>query len=351
MAQKKVALAELFGGVTQSLIEDQRSLNQADEVNHNHGDNMVQTFQTITRALEQKKGWPDSEALAYASRQVAKTATSESSRLYAQNLERASVQFKGKQVDEKGALELLQTLIGGGQQTQQPAPAQPPQQSSSDDLLGSLLGGLGGGNAPAQQPQQPGSDDLLGSLLDGLAGGDSSPKPSQQTQQTDSGDLLGSLLGGMGGSESSPQPSGGGDLLGSLLGGMGGSESSPQPSGGGDLLGSLLGGMGGSGTSQQPSGSGDLMGALLGGLGGGGGSQSSSGQQGGPQGGPQGGFNWQKLLAAGMAYLQAKQQGGSTPQALVQAFTAYSGMGRSPHRTQSTEIVVDSYLRQLNVTQ
>ncbi len=320
MAQKKVALAELFDGVTQSLIEDQRSLNRADEVNHNHGDNMVQTFQTITRALEQKKGRPDSEALAYASRQVAKTATSESSRLYAQNLERASVQFKGKQVDEKGALELLQTLIGGGQAAQQPAQAQPPQQSSSDDLLGSLLGGLGGGNAPAQQPQQTGSDDLLGSLLDGLAGGDSSPKPSQQTQQADSSDLLGSLLGG-----------------------MGGSESSPQQSGAGDLLGSLLGGMGGSGTSQQPSGSGDLMGALLGGLGGGSGSQSSSGQQ--------GGLNWQKLLAAGMAYLQAKQQGGSTPQALVQAFTAYSGMGRSPHRTQSTEIVVDSYLQQLNVTQ
>jgi hypothetical protein len=320
MTQKKVDLVEIFGGVTRSLIEDQSNINRADQVNHSHGDHMVQTFQTITRALEQKKGQPDSEALAYASCQVSKTATSDSARLYAQNLEQASIQFKGKQVDEKGALELLQTLIGGGQAAQQPAPAQQPQQSGSDDLLGSLLGGLGCGNAPSQPQHQTGSDDLLGSLLDGLAGGDSSPVQSQVPQQAEGGDLLGSLLGGMGGGDVSQQPSGGSDLLGSILGGMGG----------------------GSGL-QDASGGSDLMGALLGGLGGGSGSQEGSAQQ--------GGFNWQKLLAAGMAYLQAKQQGGSTPQALVQAFMAFSNMGRSPQRTASTEVVVDSYLRQLNASQ
>jgi hypothetical protein len=317
MNHKKVDLAEIFGGVTQSLIEDQQNLNRADEVNHSHGDHMVQTFQTITRALEQKKDRPDSEALAYASRQVAKTATSDSARLYAQNLQQASVQFKGKQVDEKGALELLQTLIGGEQPAQSSSRVQ-----GSDDLLGSLLGGLGGGTAPSQQPQQTGSDDLLGSLLGGLAGGDSAPKPSQQTQQADTSDLLGSLLGGMGGGEASQQSSAGSDLLGSLLGGMGGGATPSQQS--------------------SQSGSSDMLGALLGGLGGGTSSQSSSGQQ--------GGFNWQKLLAAGMAYLQAKQQGNGTPQALVQAFMTYSGMGRSPHRTESTEVVVSSYLNQLNTT-
>lgn len=330
MTHKKVDLAEIFDGVTRSLIEDQQTINQADQVNHSHGDHMVQTFQTITHALEQKKDRPDSEALAYASRQVAKTATSDSARLYAQNLQQASVQFKGKQVDEKGALELLQTLIGGGQA----APSQQPQQTGSDDLLGSLLGGLGGGNAPAQQPQQSGSDDLLGSLLDGLAGGDSSPKPSQPTQQADTSDLLGSLLSGMGGGEASQQPSGGSDLFGALLGGMGGGSDSTQQAsqaGGSDLMSALLGGLGGGGASQ-----------------GGGGGQGGGGSQGG--GASQGGFNWQKLLAAGMAYLQAKQQGGSTPQALVQAFMSYSGMGRSPQRTASTEVVVDSYLRQLNAS-
>ena len=318
MAQKKVDLANLFGGVTQSLIEDQQNINRADETNHNHGDHMVQTFKTITRALEKKKGRPDSEALAYAARQVSKTATSESARLYAQNLERASIQFKGRQVDEKGAMELLQTLIGGE------PPAQPSSPSrGGEDLLGSLLGGLAGGEAPVQQPQQSGGGDLLGSLL-GSLGGDEAP--AQQTQQPGGGDLLGSLLGGLGGGDTSSQQS--------------------QQSGGADLLGSLLGGMAGAGTpAQQPSqsGTGDLMGALLGGLGGGGGSQGGSGQQ--------GGFNWQKLLAAGMTYLQAKQQGGSTPQALIQAFMTYSGMGRSPHRMQSTEVVVDSYLRQLNTAQ
>jgi len=258
MPQNRVELASLFQAVTQTLAQNQQALNQADEINKNHGTNMVQTFQTITRSLQAKQGKSDSTALDYAAKQLAKNSTSGSGQLYAQGLAQAANQFKGKQVDSKGAMQLLQTLIGGGQSGQQ---AQP---SAGGDLLGSLLGGITGGEQPQQQASQPGGD-LLGALLGGMAGGE---QPQQQASQP-----------------------------------------------GGDMLGGLLGGLTGSGST-------------------------SSGTQ-------QGGLDLGDLLNAGMSFMQAKQSGGSTMQALVQAFAAASGMGGSVHRTQSTELVVSSFLQAL----
>lgn len=213
MAKQKMDLAGIFQAVTQSLAENQHTLDQADDYNHNHGSNMVQTFQTVTNALEKKRDASDSAALAYAAKAVAKQANSGSSQLYAQNLAQAATHFKGKRVDERGALDLLQTLIGG--------------QSS------------GGG---------------------------------------------------------------GGDLLGALLGGMSGTS-------------------GGSASQQQ-----------------------GAAQQGAAQ---QGGLNLGNLLQGALAYMQASQGGASTMEALVQAFVAGSGMGNSRHRTESTQVVVNSFLQAL----
>jgi hypothetical protein len=48
-----------------------------------------------------------------------------------------------------------------------------------------------------------------------------------------------------------------------------------------------------------------------------------------------------------MSYMQAKQQGGSTAQALIQAFMSASGMGKSADRTHSTQLGVNSFLQAL----
>lgn len=276
MTQQSVDLASLFETAAQNLAANQQAINQADGYNGNHGTNMTQTFQTIASALEKKKEASPSAALNYAAKQVGRKATSGSGQIYAQNLSRAAAQFKGRQMDQRGALDLLQTLIGGGQPAAQ-ATAQPAAHTASgDDMLGAMLGG-------------------------------SMPKPSQGQPAAGGADLLGALLGGAG----SGQQSQGGDLLGSLLGGMGGSQ---QSSSSGDMLGSLLGGLSG----NQPA--------------------QASGQ---------GGLDMGDLLNAGMAFMQAKQSGGSMMQAVVQAFMAGSGMGRSPHREQSTELVVNSFLQAL----
>ena len=258
MSHNQVDLANIFGVVTQALAENKQSLNQADQYNQDHGNNMVQTFETITQALQQKQGSSNSTALKYAAKQLSKKVSSSSGQLYAQHLNEAANQFKGKEVDSRGALELLQTLIGGGQASQSAS------QQSSGDPLGILLNSLNTGTQTNQQPTSQNSGDLLGSLLGGLTGGDTS-----QQQSTTSGE----------------------DLMSSLLGGLSGNQ--------------------GSNTAEQ------------------------------------GGFGMQDLLNAGMAYFQAKQQGGSTMQAAAQAFMAGSGMGNNPHRQQSTAVVVNSFLQAL----
>jgi hypothetical protein len=233
MPQNSVDLASIFQTVTQALAENQQNLNQADGYNQDHGNNMVQTFQTITGALQQKKGASDSAALAYAAKQLSQNAGSGSGRTYAQNLTQASEQFKGQKVDSQGAMQLLQTLIGSGQ-------TQSTGQPAGGDMLSSLLGGLTGGTEP------------------------SAPQASQA----------------------------GGDVLSSLLGSLtGGASSSP----GGQYAASMG-----------------------------------------------------NLLDAGLAFLQARQSGGSNAQALVQAFMAGSGMGNTPHRAQSTQVVVSSFLQALS---
>jgi hypothetical protein len=147
------------------------------------------------------------------------------------------------------------------------------------------------------------------------------------------------------------QPAGG-DILGTILGGLtgGGQDQGAQPqSAGGDILGALLGGLAGGGQAQdaQPqSAGGDILGALLGGLTGGEQPQQQAGS-GNASGGSNSGLDMGDLLNAGMAFMQSKQQGGSTTQALVQAFIAGSGMGNSVHRSQSTQLVVSSFLQAL----
>jgi hypothetical protein len=131
-------LASIFQTVTQSLAGKQAELNQADDYNNNHGDNMVEIFRVITQAMEEKQGAAPSDQLAYAS-QLLKRQESGSAQVYSQNLLQASRDFKGKDVTSDNAFGLIQALLGAGQA------AQAEQPEGSGDLLGNLLGGLLGG--------------------------------------------------------------------------------------------------------------------------------------------------------------------------------------------------------------
>jgi len=323
-------LSTVFKTVTEALKENQSALDAADEFNGNHGTHMVETFNLIQQAVESKSGKSASDQLAFASKQLRASTTSGSAKLYAEGLQDAAEQFKGKEFNQKSAGTLINALMG----------SKPSAQGSSGDFLSTLLGGLTGGsqNTPQPQTQQPAPeqpDDLIGSLL-----GNITQQSGNQPQAQGGGDLLSTLLGGLGGSQTQqqqqPQQEAGGDLLSTLLGGLGGSQSQQQPqqsqSGGGDLLSTLLGGLGGSTSTSQSSGGGmgDLLSTLLGGQ-----SSSQSGSS---------GLDAKDLLSAALAYFSAKQSGQSNMQSIMQAISAASRFSGSPDRAQSGAVVVNTIL-------
>jgi|YNPNPStandDraft_1061719.scaffolds.fasta_scaffold06305_7 hypothetical protein len=144
-----VDLEKVFQTVAQNLAQNREVLNQADSYNHDHGDNIVQTFEMVTKAVKAKKGADVSEQLAYASEYLSKKAKSGSAQAYAQGLAQAANQFKGQQLTSDNATMLINALLGGGQNQAQ---ASAGVESSVADFLGAILGG--DNQAQSQSSQQ-----------------------------------------------------------------------------------------------------------------------------------------------------------------------------------------------------
>lgn len=125
------------------------------------------------------------------------------------------------------------------------------------------------------------------------------------------------------------------NTIGLLIDSMMGMQEPAQASSGAassSLLGSLLGGLTGGAQPQQqsqPSG-GDLLGTLLGG-------QSNS----------DGNLDITDLLSAGLAYYSAKQHGGSTLEAIMQALGSASPLGKRDDQKQSGALVINTILNML----
>ena len=158
------------------------------------------------------------------------------------------------------------------------------------------------------------NENTIGLLINSMMG---TQEPAQETSGAADRSLLGSLLGGLSGSTQQQSQPSGGDLLGSLLGGMTGSTQQQSQPSGGDLLGSLLGGM--TGNSQQQS-------------------QPSGGDN---------SLDVTDLLSAGLAYYSAKQQGGSTMEAIMQVLSSASPLGKREDQTQSGALVINTILNML----
>jgi hypothetical protein len=178
MANGQIDLLQLFQTVAGALQQNQSALNQADSYNHDHGDNMVNTFSTILQALQQKQNAKPAAQLKYVSQQLEQNATSGSGKTYAQGFAQAAAQFKGTEITLDSILPLIQLLLGGGKANTS--------NNSSADIIGSILGSLSGSSN-----SQSGQGLDLGGLLGGLLGGQSG------SSSNSSGDLLGSLIGGL----------------------------------------------------------------------------------------------------------------------------------------------------------
>lgn len=152
-------------------------------------------------------------------------------------------------------------------------------------------------------------------------------------------DTVGTLISAMMGMDQTAQPSSSaanGNLLGSLLGSLTGAEESSPETNTGDLISSLLSGLGGSSSSQlqSESDSGNMINSLFGSL--------TGSQQSDPDG-----LDVGDLLSVGAAYYSAKQQGGSTMEAIMQALSSASPLGQREDRKQSGALVINTILNML----
>ncbi len=182
MSNGQLDLLSIFNQVSNTLKTNQNALNQADEYNHDHGDNMVQIFEVITAAMKTKKNADPADQLEYAAQLLRQKSSSGSAQTYAKGLTQASKQISGKSIDMNTILPLLQTLLSGGE-TKTTA-------KSSDglsDILGPLLGGS---TSSSQSTSSEGLDlsDLLGAGL--------SYMQSKQAGSSDMEALSKALLGG-----------------------------------------------------------------------------------------------------------------------------------------------------------
>jgi hypothetical protein len=137
MATNQVNLYQLFQAVNEELQQNQAQLNSADTYNHDHGDNMVDVFNTITSAMLENKNATPAKQLSSAASQLS-TKQNGSAQYYEKSLNQAAAELGGaKSVTADNVSTLLQTLLGGGQANTQAG-------SAATDMLGSLLKGLTG---------------------------------------------------------------------------------------------------------------------------------------------------------------------------------------------------------------
>ena len=206
---RNLDLSALFQAVSDNMVENQETLNQADSHNHNHGDNMVETFQLITEAIGTKQDAEPADQLAYASELLREKSQSGSAQKYAEGLSQASQEFAGRSITTDDAMSLVNMLLGGGQTP--PPPEQPSQPSG--DLLGSLLSGFTGSQSTQSQDgldfndllsagmsylsaKQQGKDDLQ-SLMAALMAAQSGQSPHHAQSGTMVANTIMQVIGSM----------------------------------------------------------------------------------------------------------------------------------------------------------
>ncbi len=188
MAGEQIDLFSLFRQATKSVKQNQTSLNQADTLNHDHGDNIVEIFDVITQAMKEKKTAEPADQLEYAAQLLRRKTSSGSTTVYANGLEQAAKQVLGKDLNVGTIMAIIQALMGSTQ-----LPGQQSGQASGSDMLGSLVGQLLGGAGKTDASSSgtgQGLDltDLLGAGMDYMA--------AKQSGKSDIEALTGALMSG-----------------------------------------------------------------------------------------------------------------------------------------------------------
>jgi hypothetical protein len=133
------SLAPLFQAVGEVLRQNQPALNQADLVNGNHGDHMVEIFQIAAKAAQEKQSASLAEAMAYAAGLLEAQSSNGSARMYAQGLRQMAEQMRRYDISLDELIAYVQKVLREEKEAGQTAE---PGLARSGEVLKALLGGL-----------------------------------------------------------------------------------------------------------------------------------------------------------------------------------------------------------------
>src|SRR5690554_4555357 len=142
MNDQALDLDRLFQAVAEVLVQNQETLNQADNLNGNHGDHMVQIFRVATLAAQEKQHSGLDEAMDYAALLLGQYEQNGSAREYARGLTLLAEQFRRRGIR-------LTDLLAFARHTARQAPAE--------------------GLADEPQEEPAGAGEILKALVNALA--------------------------------------------------------------------------------------------------------------------------------------------------------------------------------------
>lgn len=158
----EIDLARVFQSASNAVKENREMINEADSLHHDHGDNMVEIFNVIVDAVQQKQDVPPAQQLDYAGQELERQVKSSTAKVYVDGLKQASQKFSGKEISPNTAVDFIQTLLGGKVESET-------QTAGDSSFASQLLSGLVPSDQAADD-QPTGMESLFGDLLTGLTG-------------------------------------------------------------------------------------------------------------------------------------------------------------------------------------
>ena len=151
-------LSSIFNAVGEALRQNKDAFNQADPINANHGDHMVEVFELAARAADEKRDAGVADAMEYGANLLAAQADNGSARMYAHGLGQMARQLRRYHVSLEDLLLYVRGALSKDKEAGMPEP-----EVSSGDVLKALMNALAGwgqiesGQVPTDSPLDMGA--------------------------------------------------------------------------------------------------------------------------------------------------------------------------------------------------
>jgi hypothetical protein len=157
------SLAPLFQAVGQALRQNQPALNQADPLNGNHGDHMVEIFEIAARAAQEIQDGSLAEAMAHAASLLEAQSGNGSASMYAHGLRQMAVQMRRSNISLDELVAYVQRVL---REEKASEPATDPGLARSGEILKALVAGLANWGQIEEGQTASGSPLNMGSLFE-----------------------------------------------------------------------------------------------------------------------------------------------------------------------------------------